>query len=218
MLRGCVSCRYVFGSEMNLLQVAETFCQSCEFEGVIEAIEVLAQFVDVLGDLGTFAAGMTYDGCDIGVSVRNFTLHFATSSASSSHSLSPSSSLWSSRSSSSPSPSPSVESFGGVAIAWPDTNIPSTDLVYSSSSAKADEGVVTNVWAGLTTSGSFGFKFNMLDDLPGSLVKLMVGLNFPVVGITMPSVTVGALAQWSIPICVFAQVRLGGRASEWVRE
>ena len=66
---------------MNLIQIAETFCQSsCVFEDVIEALEVLSNFDTTLEAVTSMADGMDIAGCNVWQMQRNFTIDFSPSS------------------------------------------------------------------------------------------------------------------------------------------
>lgn len=66
---------------MNLIQIAETFCQSsCVFEDVIEALEVLSDFDTTLEAVTSMADGMDIEGCNVWQMQRNFTIDFSPSS------------------------------------------------------------------------------------------------------------------------------------------
>ena len=60
--------------------------------------------------------------------------------------------------------------------------------------------VTREVWTGMTTKGEFALKFHMYDNLVESLFNLMIGKNFPIIGVTIPTLTIGAMATWTVPV------------------
>ena len=90
--------------------------------------------------------------------------------------------------------------------------MPPGELQFSGA-AQQHEAAVTTTWSGINKTGNFGFECNMCHAVPGSIVDLLIGTNFGVVGVSFPTLTLGALATWSIPICPYANVVLNLGAS-----
>ena len=60
--------------------------------------------------------------------------------------------------------------------------------------------ITKEVWTGMTTKGEFALKFHMYDNLVESLFNLMIGKNFPIIGVSIPTLTIGAMATWTVPV------------------
>ena len=92
----------------------------------------------------------------------------------------------------------------------PDIHIPNFDLHFKAGFPSTHIDIISKPWKKIMEEkGSFGFDFNMYKNLPEDIVKLMIGVNFPVFGVDFPVFTLGASKEWEIDLCAWASVNVG---------
>jgi hypothetical protein len=160
--------KYILGREMTLVEVCQeivkSFCDSdCDFENVMEALEVFQDIIAVMARVIEIANQMEgRDICAVGTRIQDFVIDFRSDS---------------------PQPQPTG------------TPVPQDMLFF----AKSDEDKqVIETFYEITsgTQGSFGVHFTIFDHVSEDLIKLILGVNFPIVEVTLPKLVISAHAIW----------------------
>ncbi|KAL6079658.1 hypothetical protein QOT17_000772 [Balamuthia mandrillaris] len=76
---------------------------------------------------------------------------------------------------------------------------------------------VSSFYTSITTSGKFGVRLYMFDNVAKNLVSAMMGIDFPLAGVTLPDLEFGMGLSWSIPIWPWPEVELGLAVSASLR-
>jgi hypothetical protein len=85
---------------------------------------------------------------------------------------------------------------------------PTPQLQFNNPAVQANANMINGVWSGCTTQGSFGIQFTVLDNLPQSIISLLLGKNIALVTVTIPQLEMAVVAQWGVIVYPFPVVEI----------
>jgi len=165
----------IFGRDLNTIELAKVvydhYCSgSCYFDHVLEAVNTFAQVYQVLLELDQVAS-WDEEGCGILLEVQSFIADFNKAVV-------------------------NPEPIGTVP--WPDLN-------FTTDTTRENQQAITRVWKTVTVEGQWGIKWHIMEqrkDIPKLIIELILGkqLNIPLVGLTIPKLTLGVGVSWHFPV------------------